>query len=120
MKDSSPQAKISLKVFGNEIKILSLNDLPFLTGEMGYLDTLKYLYTLSNGKQNTFKQNLILLEVSHAVPTIVGIPLKVAVNVSAVLTVDFGAKVNLFQTPTQMEGSLKLRYMQCCTKYTLR
>lgn len=114
MKWLEPQAKISLKVFGNEIQVLSLDDLPFLKGEFGDRNIIRDLYELSKGKQQTYKKNLILLEVSHAVPTIIGLPVKVAVNVSATVTVDLNGKVttkNILIGPKAVtfEGSLKPR-----------
>ena len=113
MKNLSPQAMISLKIFGNEIQMFSLDDLPFLKGELGNRNVIKDLYELTKGKQKTFKQNVILLEASHAVPTIVGLPLKVAVNVSAVVTMDVKGKVktNILFGPksASIEGYIKPR-----------
>ena len=62
----------------------------------------------------TFGLLKVLLEVSHSVPTVVGLPLKVAVNVSAVVTMDVEGKIetkNLLLGPKSvaMKGSLKPR-----------
>ena len=76
MKHLSPQFLLSLKVFGNEIQVFTLDDLPFLNGRMENMNIIKELYELTKGKQRTFKRNIIMLEVSHSVPTILGLPLK--------------------------------------------
>lgn len=112
MKLSSPQALLSLKVFGNEIQMFTLEDIPFLNGKLDNLNIIKELYDLTKGKQRTFKRNIIILEVSHSVPTILGLPLKIGVNSSAVITTDVKGRVvtnNLLFGPKSvtMHGSLK-------------
>lgn len=118
MKLSSPQALLSLKVFGNEIQMFTLEDIPFLNGKLDNLNIIKELYDLTKGKQRTFKRNIIILEVSHSVPTILGLPLKIGVNSSAVITTDVKGRVvtnNLLFGPKSvtMHGSLKPRYQAC-------
>ena len=54
------------------------------------------------------------MEVSHVVPTILGVPMKIALNGSAVVTVDMNAKIepkNLFFGPKTIivEGNIKPR-----------
>ena len=55
------------------------------------------------------------MEVSHVVPTILGVPMKIALNGSAVVTVDMNAKIepkNLFFGPKTIivEGNIKPRW----------
>ena len=62
------------------------------------------------------KNNLLLMEISHVVPTILGVPMKIALNGSAVVTVDMNAKVEaknlIFGTKTVIvNGNIKPRYV---------
>ena len=114
MKSPSPQALVSLKVFGNEIQVFTLQDLPFLNGDMDDVNIVQYMYELTKGKRKVFKHNMVVVEVSHTVPTALGMPLKIAINGSAVVTVDFNGKLkmkNLLMGPksVQVTGSLKPR-----------
>lgn len=95
VKTPSPQALVSLKIFGNEVGLLNLNDLPFLNGELDDVNVIQHLYMLTKGKRKVFKQNMVVMEVTHTVPTILGIPLKIAINGSAVVTTDINGKVKI-------------------------
>ena len=94
MKKPEPHASVNIKIFGNDIHTLNNDDMPFLNGQLDKLDIIKELYELTKGKQNTFKQNMILLEASHSVPTILGLPLKIGINGSSVVTLDLRVKVS--------------------------
>lgn len=112
MKASTPQALISLKMFGNEIQVLSLDDLPFLNGKMDDINIIHDLYELTRGKRKVLKHNMVVMEVSHTVPTLLGMPMKIDLNGSAVVTIDMNGKVdtkNLIFGPktVTINGNLK-------------
>ena len=114
MKASTPQALISLKMFGNEVQVFTLEDLPFLNGELDNVNIIHDLYELTKGKRKVVKHNMLVMEVSHTVPTILGMPMKIALNGSAVVTVDMNGKVdtkNLIFGPktVTISGNLKPR-----------
>ena len=63
------------------------------------------------------KHNMLVMEISHVVPTMLGMPMKIALNGSAVITVDMNGKVdtkNLIFGPktVTISGNLKPRYFQ--------
>ncbi|XP_066921867.1 uncharacterized protein [Clytia hemisphaerica] len=112
MKQSSPQALVSFKMFGNEIQALTLDDLPFLNGKMDNVNIIHDLYEMTKGKRKVLKHNMLVMEISHMVPTMLGMPMKIALNGSAVITVDMNGKVdtkNLIFGPkaVTISGNLK-------------
>lgn len=114
MKPVTPQALSSIRIFGNEIQVFTLEDIPLFNGELEDMNIIKELYELTKGKDKTFKRNMVLLEVSHFVPTMLGLPLKIGLNSSAVLTLEVKGRVetkNLLMGPKrfEMHGSLKPR-----------
>lgn len=114
MKPVTPQALSSIRIFGNEIQVFTLEDIPLFNGELEDMNIIKELYELTKGKDKTFKRNMVLLEVSHSVPTMLGLPLKIGLNSSAVLTLEVKGRVetkNLLMGPKrfEMHGSLKPR-----------
>ena len=116
LQPAKPQALVSLKVFGNEIKVFNLEDIPLLNGNMDHMNIVKYLYELRKGKRETTKHNMVVMEVSHTVPTAIGMPMKIAINGSAVVTVDMNGKVdamNLIIGPKSVKiaGSINPRYV---------
>ena len=58
----TPEALISVKMFGNEIQLFTLDDLPFLKGDFGDRNIIKDLYELTKGKRTTLKQNMVSQE----------------------------------------------------------
>ena len=114
MKPVTPQALSSIRIFGNEIQVFTLEDIPLFNGELEDMNIIKELYELTKGKDKTFKRNMVLLEVSHFAPTMLGLPLKIGLNSSAVLTLEVKGRVetkNLLMGPKrfEMHGSLKPR-----------
>ena len=49
MKVTSPQAHVSLKMFGNEIQVFTLDDIPFLNGKMDDVNIIRDLYEMTKG-----------------------------------------------------------------------
>ncbi|XP_065667671.1 uncharacterized protein LOC101240168 isoform X3 [Hydra vulgaris] len=94
MRKPVPHTSIDLKIFNNDIHTFGNEDIPFLNGQWDDLNIIKEMYELTKGKQSTFKQNMILLEASHSVPTILGLPLKIGVNGSSIVSFDLKAKLS--------------------------
>ena len=49
MKVTSPQALVSLKMFGNEIQVFTLDDISFLNGKMDDVNIIRDLYEMTKG-----------------------------------------------------------------------
>lgn len=84
-----------MKIFGNEVQVFNLNDLPFLNGDLDDVNVVKYIYELTKGKRKVFKHNMVVMEVTHTVPTLLGMPMKIAINGSAVVTMDVKGKMKI-------------------------
>lgn len=52
MKVTSPQALVSLKMFGNEIQVFTLDDIPFLNGKMDDVNIIRDLYEMTKGNNS--------------------------------------------------------------------
>ena len=95
MKESVPDMDLSIKVFGNEIKLLKLKDIPLLNGDLDDLNILQTLYSLTKGKSTTFQRNVLFLEGSYTVPTVIGLPLAFEINGSAAVSLNLDGKIKM-------------------------
>ena len=95
MRDSNPDMEVSIKVFGNEIKLLKLKDIPLLNGALDDLNILKTLYSLTKGKSASLQRNCLFLEGKFAVPTVIGLPLAFEINGSASVSLNLDGKVEM-------------------------
>ena len=110
MKESIPDMDLSIKVFGNEIKLLKLKDIPVLNGYLDKFNILKSLYTLTKGKSASLQRNALFLEGNYIVPTIAGLPLAFEMNGSAAFSLHLDGKIkakNLILGPkmVKLQGS---------------
>ncbi len=115
MKEPSPQVALSLKIFGNEVRLFSLKDIPLLNGDMDNFNMVHALYSLTKGKSKTLRRSIIFLEGRYVVPTIIGLPLSFAMNGSAVVSLNLEGQVgakNLIFGPKllTLKGSILPRY----------
>ena len=95
MKENIPDMDLSVKVFGNEIKLLKLKDIPFLNGDMDNFNFLETLYSLTKGKSASLQRNVLFLEGKYSVPTVIGLPLAFEINGSAAISLNLDGKVTV-------------------------
>ena len=110
MKESVPGLDLSIKVFGNEVRLLKLEDIPMLNGELDNVNVLKLLYSLTKGKSASLQRSALFLEGSYVVPTVLGMPLAFEMNGSAAFSLHLNGKAkvsNLIMGPkmVNLQGS---------------
>ena len=111
MKHPAPQLALSLKVFGNDLYTLGLEDIPLLNGDMDNFNIIGFLHQWSKGRHRTIKQDMILIEASHSVPTLLGLPLKLNLNGTASIAVKLKANLktkNLIMGPRSLTGKFQI------------
>eukprot|EP00794_Sanderia_malayensis_P009953 gene9953-10973_t len=94
LKQASPQLALSFKIFGNEVRMLSLKDIPVLNGELDNMNIIQALYSLTKGHSKTYRQSLVFMEGKYVVPTILGLPLSFELNGTAVVSVNLEGKIS--------------------------
>lgn len=117
MKGSVPDMALSIKIFGNEIKILKLEDIPLFNGDLDEFNLLKTLYSLTKGKSASFQRSTLFLEGNYIVPTVVGLPLAFEINGSAAFSLQLNGKAKVSNLifglkNVELKGSASPRYFQ--------
>ena len=116
----TPKADVSIRVFGNEIRLLKrldvplLKDIPVVDGDVDDFNIVKALYSLTKGRSMTLRRSLLFLEGSYVVPTILGLPLSFQMNGSAVVSLNLEGKIkakNLLVGPkiVTLKGAIQPR-----------
>ncbi|KAK3755617.1 hypothetical protein QZH41_017617, partial [Actinostola sp. cb2023] len=108
----SPSGTVSVKLFGNEIRVASFDDISWLQSEADNINMVDLLIKLSRGGKKTYTKSMIFLDVETTVPTMLGLPLKLDAKGTSVVTVEMSGKLdvrNMFWGPMAFDirGHLK-------------
>lgn len=112
MKPSKPTAHFNIKVMGQEVRVMSYDDLFYLIDQIDQSNVIQKLMDVGKGGQKTFTKSMMFMELTHVVPTAVGMPLKLKLTGTTVATIEMKGKFdikNLFWGPGKMtiEGYVK-------------
>lgn len=112
MKPTKPSAHLFIKVMGQEVRVISYDDLYWLIDEIDNMNVIQLLTDVARGGHRTFTKSLMFLEMSHIVPTGMGLPLKMKLTGSSVASVELDGKFdirNMFWGPgsIHIKGSVK-------------
>lgn len=111
-----PSGAVSVKLFGNEIRVASFDDINWLQTEADNINMVDLLIKLSRGGSKTFTKSMMFLDVETTVPTILGLPLKLDAKGTTVVSVEMKGKFdirNMFWGPMAFDvrGHLKPRFV---------
>jgi len=95
MKPSKPTAHINIKVMGQEVRVFSYDDLYWLIDEIDNMNVIQLLSHVAQGGHKTFTKSLMFLEMTHTVPTGMGLPLKMKLTGSTVASVELDGKFDI-------------------------
>ena len=104
-----------MKVLGHEMRVFSYDDIQWAADEIDNMNVIELLLKVAKGGRKTFTKSMMFLEMTHSVPTAVGLPLKLKLTGSAVGSLELNGKFdvrNMFWGPRALEvkGSVKPRY----------
>ncbi|CAH1772638.1 unnamed protein product [Owenia fusiformis] len=90
----APEAKASayMRLFGNEIRYASLD-----SSAKGKFNPLDFLINLASDNTYEFTKSMMFLDSTHCIPTVTGLPLKMAINGTATVNLKVGGKVDIRQ-----------------------
>ena len=91
----NPSGALSFKVFGHELQFLNFDDIDWLQGEADKINVIDTLINIARGGKYTFTKSFMFLEADHVVPTGLGLPLKLALNGSAVSSLSLKGKFDI-------------------------
>lgn len=112
-----PSGAVSVKLFGNEIRVASFDDINWLQSEADNVNMVDLLIKLSRGGKKTYTKSMMFLDIETTVPTMLGLPLKLDAKGTSVVTIEMNGKFdirNMFWGPMAFEvrGNLKPRYIE--------
>lgn len=113
-KKKKPNGFLTMKVLGHEMRVLSLDDLQWAADEIDNMNIIELLLKVAKGGSKTFTKSIMFMEMTHTVPTGLGLPIKLMLTGSAVGTLELDGKFdirNMFWGPMALEikGSVKPR-----------
>ena len=105
-----------MKILGNEIKVFSYDDIFWAVDQIDNMNVIDLLLKVARGGRKTFTKSVMFMEMTHSVPTGLGLPLKLNLKGSAVGSLELDGKFdirNMFWGPSSMEirGHAKPRYL---------
>jgi hypothetical protein len=111
-KREMPTGSLSFKVMGQEIRAFSYDDLFWAIDKIDNMNVITMLLDVAKGGRKTFSKSMMFLEMTHAVPTGLGLPLKLKLVGSTVSSIELDGKFdirNMFWGPSSMmiKGSIK-------------
>ena len=100
------------KVFGHEIRYAELADVMKNEG----LNILEILIKLAQNHEFDYSKSIMFMDSTITVPTMMGLPLKLAVNGTATVNLKVKGKLDLRQVATsprgiEIDGYIKPRYV---------
>ena len=90
-----PNAHLSVKIMDQEIKMLSYDDILWLMDQIDDMNVVQLLKNYARGGHKVFSKSLMFLEMTHTVPTGLGLPLKLKLTGSSVTTVEMKGKFDI-------------------------
>ena len=111
-KRDVPSGSLSFKVMGQEIRAFSYDDLFWAIDKIDNMNVITMLLNVAKGGKKTFSKSMLFLEMTHSVPTGLGLPLKLKLVGSTVSSIELDGKFdirNMFWGPSSMtiKGSVK-------------
>ena len=103
-----------MKILGNEMKVFSYDDIFWAVDQIDNMNVIDLLLKVARGGRKTFTKSVMFMEMTHSVPTGLGLPLKLNLKGSAVGSLELDGKFdirNMFWGPSSMEirGHVKPR-----------
>jgi len=105
-KKKKPNGFLSMKVLGHEMRIFSLDDLQWAADEIDNMNVIELLLKVAKGGSKTFTKSIMFMEMTHTVPTGLGLPIKLKLTGSAVGSLALDGKFdirNMFWGPMALE-----------------
>merc|ERR1712048_1010587 len=95
-----------------ELRVMSYDDLYWLIDEIDNMNVIQLMTDVARGGHKTFTKSVMFLEMSHMVPTGMGLPLKMKLTGSTVASLELDGKFdirNMFWGPgsIHVKGSIK-------------
>ena len=84
-----------MKVFGNEMRLASFDDISWLNDEVDNINMVDILLKLAQGGKKTFTKSLMFLDAETTVPTILGLPLKLSAKGTTVASLELSGKFDI-------------------------
>lgn len=111
-----PSGSVSVKMFGNELRLASFDDITWLNDEIDKINMIDFLLMLAKGGKKTFSKSMMFLDAQTVVPTIMGLPLKLSAKGTTVASVELAGKFdirNMFwgKMSFDIRGHIKPRYL---------
>ncbi len=95
-----------MKVFGHEMRVFSYDDIMWAADEIDNMNVIELLLKVAKGGHKTFTKSVMFLEMTHTVPTAIGLPMKLKLTGSAVGSMEIDGKFdirNMFWGPSSLE-----------------
>ena len=105
-RNHHPSGAISVKVFGNEMRLVSFDDISWLQTEADNINMVDFLIKLARGGKKSFTKSFMFLDAETTIPTILGLPLKLHAEGTTVASLEVAGKFdirNMFWGPMAFE-----------------
>ena len=86
---------ISFKIMGQEIRVMSYDDIFWMIDQIDNMNVIQLMMNIAKGGHKTFRKSGMFLEMTHTIPTGLGLPLKLKLVGSTVATVEFDGKFDI-------------------------
>lgn len=90
-----PTAHMSVKIMDQEVKVLSYDDILWLIDQIDNMNVVQLLKNYAQGQHKVFSKSLMFLEMTHTVPTGLGLPLKLKLTGTSVSTLELNGKFDI-------------------------
>ena len=94
-KPTRPSGFMSLKVMGQEMRFMSYDDIYAMIDQIDNMNVVQLLRIIAKGGKKTFTKSMMFLEMTHTVPTGLGLPLKLKLTGSTVGSVELNGKFDI-------------------------
>lgn len=95
-----------MKILGNEVKVFSYDDIFWAIDQVDNMNVIDLLLKVARGGRKTVTKSFMFMEMTHTVPTGLGLPIKLNLKGSAVASMELEGKFdirNMFWGPRSME-----------------
>jgi len=111
-KTPPPSGSLSFKIMGQEVRVFSYDDIFWAIDTIDNMNVIQLLSTIAKGGHKSFSKSMLFMDMTHSVPTGLGLPLKLKLLGSTVTTVELDGKFdirNMFWGTPQLsiEGYVK-------------
>jgi len=102
----NPAGSLSVKLFGNEMRLASFDDINWIQTEADNVNMVDYLIKLARGGKKTYSKSFMFLDADTTVPTILGLPLRLEAKGTTVASLELNGKFdirNMFWGPMNFD-----------------